>query len=187
MNELLSRILLHLGLLSVYALLYMAISRNRLYTLVSVILGMATYSLVLVLSRNGFGMAAGLGLFAVFGILRYRTESIGIAEMTYVFSVITISVIGAMTDGVVLVPGDALAINASLIALSCLLFLVLSRTAVSRRTVHVDSLDWLSLPEEGRRAFLKGKSFADVRSFTVEHIDWHKETCTVEVCFRERG
>ena len=42
------------------------------------------------------GMA--LGLFAIFGILRYRTDQIKIREMTYLFIVIGISVINALSN-----------------------------------------------------------------------------------------
>ena len=37
-----------------------------------------------------------LGLFAIFGIIRYRTNAIPIREMTYLFIVITLSVINAL-------------------------------------------------------------------------------------------
>ena len=45
-----------------------------------------------------FGMA--LGLFAIFGIIRYRTESVLPEEITYLFVTIGLSVINALTDGV---------------------------------------------------------------------------------------
>jgi hypothetical protein len=38
----------------------------------------------------------GLGLFAIFGIIRYRTDAIEIKEMTYLFLVIGLSVVNAM-------------------------------------------------------------------------------------------
>ena len=37
-----------------------------------------------------------LGLFAIFGIIRYRTESMPVREMTYLFAIIAISVINAL-------------------------------------------------------------------------------------------
>lgn len=40
----------------------------------------------------------GLGLFAIFGILRYRTEGIEIKEMTYLFLVIGLSAINALVS-----------------------------------------------------------------------------------------
>ena len=43
-------------------------------------------------------MGFALGLFAIFGILRYRTTTIPIKEMTYLFLVIGISVINALAN-----------------------------------------------------------------------------------------
>ena len=42
-------------------------------------------------------MGAAFGLFAVFSMLRYRTEDISIKDMTYLFLVIAIGLIAAVT------------------------------------------------------------------------------------------
>jgi hypothetical protein len=39
-----------------------------------------------------------LGLFAIFGIIRYRTDAIPIKEMTYLFVVIGVSVINSLAN-----------------------------------------------------------------------------------------
>ena len=50
------------------------------------------------LGNLDINMAFGFGLFAVFAILRYRTDPIPIKEMTYLFIVITIGVINALNN-----------------------------------------------------------------------------------------
>ena len=50
------------------------------------------------LSNIDINMGFGFGMFAVFAILRYRTDPIPIKEMTYLFIVITIGVINALTN-----------------------------------------------------------------------------------------
>lgn len=50
-----------------------------------------------ILGSLDINMAFGFGLFAVFAILRYRTDPIPIKEMTYLFIVITIGVINALS------------------------------------------------------------------------------------------
>jgi hypothetical protein len=42
-------------------------------------------------------VGAALGLFAIFGIIRYRTESVPIREMTYLFFLIALSVLNGKT------------------------------------------------------------------------------------------
>lgn len=43
-------------------------------------------------------MGVGLGLFGIFSIMRYRTDSMPVREMTYLFVVICLSVVHAMAD-----------------------------------------------------------------------------------------
>jgi hypothetical protein len=50
-----------------------------------------------ILGNLDVNMAFGFGLFAVFAILRYRTDPIPIKEMTYLFVVITTGVINALS------------------------------------------------------------------------------------------
>ena len=44
-------------------------------------------------------MGAAMGLFAIFGIMRFRTEAVPIREMTYLFMLIAVSVINAVARG----------------------------------------------------------------------------------------
>lgn len=77
--------------------LYYPVSRRKDYfftfILVSTIVFLISFSLIKV-DRLRIGVA--LGLFALFGILRFRTRQIPIKEMTYLFLVIGISVINAL-------------------------------------------------------------------------------------------
>ena len=57
-----------------------------------------TFTVCFLLRKVPTDLGFALGLFAVFGILRYRTEQIGIKDMTYLFSVITLAVINALVS-----------------------------------------------------------------------------------------
>src|SRR5665647_2484186 len=63
------------------------------YIAVSIVIFLLCFLLVSVKIELGFA----LGLFAVFGIIRYRTDAIPIKEMTYLFVVIGVSVINALS------------------------------------------------------------------------------------------
>lgn len=65
------------------------------YIMVSSIVFLLCYMLESVTLQLGFA----LGLFAIFGILRYRTDTIPIKEMTYLFIIIGTSVINSLTTG----------------------------------------------------------------------------------------
>jgi len=64
------------------------------YILISAIVFLLCYLLANVMLQVGFA----LGLFAIFGIIRYRTLTMPIKEMTYLFLIIGISVINSLSD-----------------------------------------------------------------------------------------
>lgn len=64
------------------------------YLAISVIVFLMCFLLNNVKLELGFA----LGLFAIFGIIRYRTDTIPIKEMTYLFIVIGISVLNALSN-----------------------------------------------------------------------------------------
>ncbi len=54
--------------------------------------------LMMGMDRGKATMGVGLGLFGIFSIMRYRTDSMPVREMTYLFVVICLSVVHAMAD-----------------------------------------------------------------------------------------
>lgn len=70
-------------------------SRRRDYMFIFIIMAMSIFLLVSLMG-NGLDTGAALGLFAIFGIMRFRTEAIPIREMTYLFMLVSLSVINAM-------------------------------------------------------------------------------------------
>jgi hypothetical protein len=50
------------------------------------------------MDRGKATMGVGLGLFGIFSIMRYRTDTMPVREMTYLFVVVCLSVVHAMAD-----------------------------------------------------------------------------------------
>ncbi len=72
-------------------------SQRRDYMFIFLIMSMSIFMLVnLMGSGDTMNTGAALGLFAIFGIIRYRTEAIPIREMTYLFMLVAVSVVNAM-------------------------------------------------------------------------------------------
>lgn len=72
-------------------------SRRRDYYFAFIMLSVSIFMMIYLMDGSKMKIGAALGLFAVFGIIRYRTESVPIREMTYLFFVVAISVINGMT------------------------------------------------------------------------------------------
>lgn len=60
------------------------------------LISVSVFFLIYMLTGVKMKIGMALGLFAIFGIIRYRTEVISVREMTYLFVIITLSVINAM-------------------------------------------------------------------------------------------
>jgi hypothetical protein len=60
-------------------------------------ISVAVFMLVFLLENVKIELGFALGLFAIFGIIRYRTDAIPIKEMTYLFVIIAVSVINALS------------------------------------------------------------------------------------------
>ncbi len=71
-------------------------SKRRDYMFIFIIMSMSIFMLVSLMGGGTMKTGAALGLFAIFGIIRYRTEPIPIREMTYLFMLVAISVINAL-------------------------------------------------------------------------------------------
>lgn len=78
--------------------LYYGTVRRKDYLFSYFIIGVVVFLLCYMLESVRLQIGFALGLFAVFGIIRYRTDAIPIKEMTYLFLVIGVSVINALTS-----------------------------------------------------------------------------------------
>ena len=81
--------------------LYFKKSKRRDFYFTFVIISMAIFFLVYLmmsLDRGKATMGVGLGLFGIFSIMRYRTDSMPVREMTYLFVVVCLSVVHAIAE-----------------------------------------------------------------------------------------
>ena len=78
--------------------LYYDSTKRKDYLFSYFIIGSVIFLLCFLLESVKLQIGFALGLFAVFGIIRYRTDAIPIKEMTYLFLIIGISVINALSN-----------------------------------------------------------------------------------------
>ncbi len=96
-GQLLSHFVLNLVVVGIIIhLLYYRKSRRRDYYFTFSLIGISIFLMIFLLGSVKIKVGFALGLFAIFGIIRYRTESVPIREMTYLFAIIAISVINAL-------------------------------------------------------------------------------------------
>ena len=93
--------------------------------------GLITFLLCFLLSNVKLDLGFALGLFAIFAILRFRTETIKVKEMTYFFVVIGVSAINALSNNNTSLAELAVA-NGSIIILLFILEFVISKNSFKK-------------------------------------------------------
>ncbi len=95
--DFLIRLLINMAaVLILIRLVYFRASRHRAYASSFILFGMGVFLVTSQLSKVDISLGFAFGLFAIFSMLRYRTESITIKEMTYLFLVIAMSLLSAV-------------------------------------------------------------------------------------------
>lgn len=72
--------------------------RERDFAFTAVMMNVTVFFICFALKKLDLGLGMALGLFAIFGVLRYRTDAIRVKEMTYLFIVIGIAVINSLSN-----------------------------------------------------------------------------------------
>lgn len=77
---------------------YYPVSKRKDFLFTYILISMAVFLLCFMLENVKLELGFALGLFAIFGIIRYRTDPIPIKEMTYLFIIIGLSVMNALVN-----------------------------------------------------------------------------------------
>ena len=87
-----------LAILLIARTIYYPLAKRKDYLFTYIMISILVFFICFTLKKFELGLGMALGLFAIFGIIRYRTDPIPIKEMTYLFIVIGISVINALAN-----------------------------------------------------------------------------------------
>lgn len=163
--------------------MYYAKSRRKDYLFTYYLIGMITFFLCFGLKKLDIDTGMGLGLFAIFGILRYRTEGIEIKEMTYLFLVIGLSVINALASNKISMAEMAL-MNVILIAITAGLEFLWLLKHESRKVILYDRIDLIQ-PEryQEMKADLEKRTGLRINRVEVGKIDFLRDVAQIRVFY----
>ena len=164
--------------------IYRSDKKNKNYAFSFYLFSMIIFFLCYLLSGIKLEMGFAFGLFAIFSILRYRTISIPMKEMTYLFMVIAIAVINALTTKKVSFV-ELLFTNVSLMAASFFLERLWYKEGLSEQTIEYEKIENIK-PE--RRAILiadlKERTGLDIRSAEILTTDFLRDMARVRVYYK---
>lgn len=135
------------------------------------------------LNKVEMSMGAAFGLFAVFSMLRYRTESISTKDMTYLFLVIAIGLLSAISKG----GWDELALLNGIIL--TLTFLLESNWLIKKeftKNIVYDNINLIT-PEKRTELLtdLKKRTGFNVHRVEIQEIDFLKDATRMTIYFYE--
>ena len=166
--------------------LYYRKTHRRDYFFTLVLLSVSIFFLIYLLGSVKVKIGFALGLFAIFGVLRYRTETIPVREMSYMFGVISLSVINALADSLsfveLLVPNVA-------IALLIWFFeaLVLRRNLASKLILY-DRIELIT-PERREELIedLRKRTGLNIYKVNIGSVDFLKDTAIIKIEYENDG
>lgn len=174
-------------LLLVLQLVYMRNSKRKDFFFSYMAVGTVVFMLCFLLSNLEIELGFALGLFAIFGIIRYRTDAIPIKEMTYLFVVIGVSIMNALSSKKISY-AELLFTNAVIVGGLWLLekHLVLKQEGSLRiiyeniSNVHLGNHDALYKD-------LVDRSGIDITRFEVVKIDYLKDIAIINIYFHAQA
>ena len=181
---LLGRLLLDLVFAAVVVgLAYYRIYRKRDYVFTYLLLNLVTFSLAYLLSSVRIELGFALGLFAVFGILRYRTEAIAVRDLTYLFVVIGLALLNALAAGSIST-AELLVVNAVIALTVCLLEVVPFSGREQSRQVLSDRVDLLTILRRKYCTTSGSARTCPIKHYEIGNVDLLRDCADITIYFR---
>ena len=175
--------------------LYYSKSRRRDFYFTFMIITVAIYFLVSIMMNMDRGkatMGVGLGLFGIFSIMRYRTDSMPVREMTYLFVIVCLSVVHAMED--IEAPSASMAAQyARLLTVDALFILAIILCEMklkvkSNKLILYDHPE-LAKPEKRQELIsdLEQRTGLQITDIEVGGIDFLKDSVVLRITYNGKG
>ena len=163
--------------------LYYEKTKRKDYLFTYYLIGTITFFLCFGLKKLDIDTGMGLGLFAIFGIIRYRTDAIEIKEMTYLFLIIGLSVVNALASNKLSIAEMAL-INVFMVVLTYILEFLWLMKHETRKTIIYERID-LIVPEKEveMKKDLEKRTGLSLNRFEIGKIDFLNDTAQVRVYY----
>ena len=165
--------------------IYYPVTKNKDYLFTYFLISLTVFLLCVLLDSVKLQLGFALGLFAIFGIIRYRTDPIAIKEMTYLFLVIGISVVNALANKKIS-HAELIFANLLIVFVTFGMERIWLLKAEIRKNITYEKIE-LIVPgkREALIADLKERTGIDVIRVEVRRIDFLKDTANLRIFYYE--
>tara|TARA_B100001121_G_C18540522_1_gene550516 strand:- start:126 stop:722 length:597 start_codon:yes stop_codon:yes gene_type:complete len=172
-----------LFLFIIVRVIYYRIKEEKDYVFTFFMFNILTFFICFLLRKVPMEMGFALGLFAVFGILRYRTEAIPIRQMTYLFIVIGLSMINSLANKSISWLEILLA-NAIITIITYLIDRVWFSTIELTKTILYEKIELIK-PENEQELIedLKQRTGLKIVAVKVDKVDFLRDTAQIKIYY----
>lgn len=165
--------------------LYYRITPRKEYLFTYILISVVVFFMIMLLENVGVEIGFALGLFAIFGMLRYRTQQIPIREMTYLFLVIGVSVINSLANRRVSY-AELLLTNTVIVLITYLLEKVYLLKTETKKLIFYERID-LIRPErrEEMIADLVERTGLPIHRVEIDRIDYMRDAARIYIFYFE--
>lgn len=157
-------------------------NRNREYYKSLIFFSAGMFLLLFLLESIKLQIGLTLGLLAIFGVIRYRTETVPIKEMTYLFMVIAISVINGLSLSV----SYAVLGATNLLILLIVGFFEFQRclSSTSSKLILYDRIELITPDKHDElMADLRKRTGLNIEKIEIGHIDFLRDAAFIRVYY----
>lgn len=170
-------------LLLIIRYLYARNSRRKDFFFSYFAVGITVFLLCFLLESVKLELGFALGLFAIFGIIRYRTDPIPIKEMTYLFVVIGVSVINALASEKVSYL-ELVVTNAFIVGGLYLLERILRLRQENELEIRYERIENIHrMKEKELLDDLRTRTGIDIKRYEIKRIDFLRDVANISVFF----
>jgi hypothetical protein len=159
-------------------------NRDKDYLFTFFMFNLMTFFICVLLRKVPMEMGFAMGLFAVFGILRYRTEALPIKEMTYLFIVIGLAMINALTNKSISF-AELFFTNLVVVGTTWGIESIWFKNNEQNKTVIYEHIQNIT-PENEQKLMedLKVRTGLNIFKITVGDVDFLKDTVAIKIFYR---
>ena len=165
--------------------IYYPIAKRKDYLFTYILISMAIFSLCFLLENVKLEIGFALGLFAIFGIIRYRTAQMPIKEMTYLFLIIGISVTNALANKKISY-AELFFANFGVVLITFLLERVFLLKHESRKTIIYEKIDLIK-PEKRAELMkdLQERTGININRVEIGRLDFLRDIARIRIYYYE--
>ena len=163
--------------------IYYPLTKNKDYLFTYLLISLTVFILCVLLDDVKLQLGFALGLFAIFGIIRYRTDPIPIKEMTYLFLVIGVSVVNALANKKIS-HAELLFANFVIISVTFVLEKLWLLRHESRKSILYEKIELIS-PDKKELLLkdLKQRTGLNIVRYEVKKIDFMRDVANIIIYY----